>query len=86
MCGRNFGSLLIPLVTVGALTDSGVERPQPVTTAQAYCPQCRAVVSPAYTWCPQCGYGLKTRECAYCGNPVGVGERFCPSCGAPNSN
>ncbi len=84
MCGRSFGSLLIPLVAAGVPAAS-VARPQTVAVAQAHCPQCRAAVLPDYVWCPQCGYGLKTRECAYCGNPVGAGERFCPSCGAPNS-
>ena len=87
MCGRNLGNLLIPLVAASVLaSESPAPHRQPVAAAQANCPRCKAIVSPAFDWCPQCGHGLKTQPCAYCGNTIGMGERFCPSCGAPNSN
>ena len=82
MCGRNLGNLLIPLVAASVLVNES-PRPQPIATTLLNCPRCKAAISPAFDWCPQCGYGLKTQPCAYCRNTAGIGEQFCPSCGAP---
>jgi hypothetical protein len=71
MCGQNFGNFLFPLLTASLLATE-TPRPQAVTTAQSTC--------------PQCGHGLRTQPCAYCGNTIGIGERSCPSCGAPAGN
>ena len=85
MCGKNFGNFLFPLVTASLLVNE-TPRPQFVATVQSTCPQCKAAISPVFEWCPQCGHGLRTQPCAYCGNTIGIGERSCPSCGAPAGN
>jgi predicted amidophosphoribosyltransferase len=92
MCGRHIGNLLFPLVAAGVLANGSAQpRPfdsaqvKPIAVSEATCPNCKTQVLSSYAWCPQCGTGLKSHICAYCGNLVKVGERFCPSCGAPNS-
>lgn len=82
MCGRGFGSLLVPLAAASVLTASAA-RPATVAAAQAVCPHCKTAVSPAFEWCPQCGTGLKAHACAYCGNRMAANASSCPSCGAP---
>ncbi|MBI5935763.1 MAG: zinc ribbon domain-containing protein [Chloroflexi bacterium] len=92
MCGRHVGNLLFPLLAAGALVNESAQpRPfnsaqvKPVAVSQAACPNCKTQVLASYDWCPQCGTGLKSHACVYCGNLMKVGERFCPSYGAPNS-
>lgn len=44
------------------------------------CPQCNAVVDPAYGYCPQCQCRLNP-VCPHCHRGVIPGSSFCPHCG-----
>jgi RNA polymerase subunit RPABC4/transcription elongation factor Spt4 len=88
MCGRNFGSLLIPALAGMMVAErlSPSQAPQQ-TAAQMTCPQCKSPVSPGFSWCPQCGQALKIqakpKACTYCGRTMTAEMQYCPSCGGP---
>lgn len=93
MCGRQIGNLLFPFVVSGVLK-KGMGQPnlldpvqvKPIAVSDATCPYCKKQVMSSYAWCPQCGTGLKPHICSYCGSLMMVGERFCLSCGAPDTS
>jgi RNA polymerase subunit RPABC4/transcription elongation factor Spt4 len=88
MCGRNFGSLLIPALAGVMVAERVTQSQTPQqSAAQTTCPTCHSPVSSAFSWCPQCGQALKTaakpKACAYCGRTMSAEMQYCPSCGGP---
>jgi RNA polymerase subunit RPABC4/transcription elongation factor Spt4 len=47
--------------------------------ACAPCPQCSAMVSPAFNYCPRCKFNLHP-ACPQCHRAIQVGDMFCPYC------
>jgi RNA polymerase subunit RPABC4/transcription elongation factor Spt4 len=45
----------------------------------ATCPQCSAMVNPAFNYCPRCKYNLHC-ACPQCHRPTQMGDSFCPYC------
>jgi RNA polymerase subunit RPABC4/transcription elongation factor Spt4 len=45
------------------------------------CPQCGAMVNPAFTFCPKCKFILHP-ACPQCHRTIEVGTTYCPYCSA----
>jgi hypothetical protein len=50
-------------------------------TAESYCPDCGAGVSPDARFCLECGTELASSGCPDCGAELDGNEAFCPQCG-----
>ena len=82
-CGKSLAGKSAALQAAAVAT---VERDAPRPKSHA-CPFCGASSPGPPPFCPQCGRRLTSPgsgpSCARCNSPLGVGARFCATCGAP---
>lgn len=88
MCGKSFGNLLIPILAGALVTEESASfQSKQAFASFLVCPYCQTKLDVTFSWCPKCGQALrmqaKPQVCAYCGQIMTPGMRYCASCGGP---